>query len=551
MYVAYWYEHYHSGESQQALGKATQSRIALLSLEKGKRQLYKNQLREAKKRMQKAITYSTEDEKIKQEVGKMWKLLTEENSKERQQIFLEEKQRLVGEFANVPVFDGKTAAQAFSLLSKPDNKYDLLARNLVNDIDNFAQSLDKMLDQAFNMLGSKRSVEEYRQLGIQAYAKKKNMDTNDPALAKAMVQDVLLSGSQSFVGLKTKGKNGEEETLSTSLAKLAALAAQLPEVKSSLAKGDNFSYATHGSEEKALSSEDVIKVLAGKVSGSASNINGIVGEIAAEKAEEVVIETIIKELNKINRAFRISGAEVKRVGTDVIAKQGKNNKKTVSKADVLVSISGTGVEVKYGISVKNYKPQKNTGNLSVKLVDGTPFKAVFHEVVREKGAKEYFYNIAAAKTIDNEHSKAVNKKDYKPKNTVSEATLRKQFSTAINNIGHLYFLRAIGGFAKKQEDNILFLNVNGKLISIVDIIEKIYNEQDGFGPQKVSTYVGLNKQRLSRSHFSQLNSWKKGKGKASDSAARERSNEVIEAINTQMANAKMNISLSMVMKAFD
>ena len=523
IYVHYWYDHYHTKKKPNH------------QLLQSKEQIFTNHLASFQDRKRK-MSNNTLSAK---QMDDWFQVLTDDSSGLRKQVFDAEMSN--NSLTSQIITQGKTAGSLRSSATVSPGE-------LASEIENFITKIDQLMSAAYSSLSSDVSFDAFKASVFQEYVDGRGKKSKtESSVKRAIIQDILTSNNTTFnkINLPTTG----DSAMDTSLKKLAALAVALPEVGSSV-MGMKYKTGSGKTEKKGkIETEDqALQIIAGKVSGLFNNIVGIGGEIAWAEAEKAGEKQLEEALRKLNLVIERQGVKVTTVtaGQDRVKKDG--DKKGVSKSDVNVTVTTAGVKINYGVTVKNYKINKGQKKISIKLSDKTNFYTTLNKMFSSPNEKEYLYNLAAGLATSPQDGRGGK----------GHPELNDLFRKAIDTVGYIHFLDALAGTAANNQDNILYMVLNGKIITIEEILKSVKE-----GSSSVSTAVKLSSKspQLNRSVFEKINrnNWVVRKGSLDkgvktrrtykfrdSSAGKNRSEKVVGEIESILQNYKMNITLNMV-----
>lgn len=525
IYVHYWYDHYHTKKKPNH------------QLIQTKEQIFKGHISSFQKRKNKMVISSSGFAAIN--MDDWFKILTDDSSGLRKQVFEAEMEN--NSLSSQVIAQGKTAGA----LGKSGT---VSPGQLASEIEAFISRLDQLMEEAYASLTSGGSFKAFKQSVFSEYASKngKVKNKSESEVKKSIVEDLLVSKNDTFKKIDFSPTG--DKAMDTSLKKLAALSEALPEIA---AQAVGMKYKTGKNKPKKIETEDkALQIIAGKVSGLFNNIVGAGAEIAWEQAEIAGKKEIEQAIEKYNAAIAKAGVSVttSTVGANRIDK-GDGGKK-VSKPDVNVSVNGAGVRIEYGVTVKNYKIKNGQKSVSIKLSDKENFYTTLSKMFKTTEEKEYLYNLAAGLSVSPRDGKGGK----------SHPELEGVFQEVLSTVGLIHFLEALAGTAKNNQDNILYMVLNGKIITIEEILESVCA-----GGSSVSTVIksgsGSGTTRLSRTAFEKINrnNWEIRKGSLDKniktrrtykfrdtSAGKIRSERTVGEIEAILRNYKMNITLNML-----
>lgn len=417
-----------------------------------------------------------------------------------------------------------------------------LVDELANGLDDFITHFENFLDSAYNSLMRGGNFETYAASVINEFINSNGRSN----LSQSELRSQIISGILTHNGLqKLKIPMHQltgQSSLDTALRNLTLLAYALPELKSG-----NTSY-NWSTKRKAGGTTDslgqILSILGGKIDGSFSSVVGIGGEIAALKAEETGAKEILSRMGY--PTIGVSGTVVGGNNITVIkktkqdSKADENQTETIqsrSTSDVNIKVTANGVVIEYGMSVKTYQPSNASGLVgSVKIVDETPFLVAAHKA---NFSDYYLVNLAAA------HGSGG--RDFSIKN----GDLENSWNQLVEQVTLQNFLDFVAGSIADNQDNVLFLVINGQAFSISYILSQLMSNNLSL----TSSLKKENNYQLNRDSLMKLNKWKyikgsKSRGKSgwSKDAAYERSSEGWSGVIGALQTAKLTVDLNFLTK---
>lgn len=435
---------------------------------------------------------------------------------------------------------------------------------LAERISTFCKELENRTNEMIAKLSD--NVEAYKQAVIREYAETRGVSVGSGNFARRVIQDFLAHEGLKKLGLGT-AISGEADSKVNSCARACVLLAEaLPSYGSggSLSMG-SMKYSTGKSIRDAKSKggsgtkvsgsgSETLAIILGKLSGLWSNVVGSGAEIAAKKAEEVLLGKLVKEEEKVQQAFRNSGSAGKEISVSVRTSGGNMVQKTdeikgVSKPDVVISVSDGSVSIDYGASVKQYTPDPSDNSITITAVSETSFMKALTRYYPAARNTEYVLNLAGA------HGGLglKGKKGTGQAQSYSEAGLNERWRDLVDSVTVRNFLDFVAGLGQTHGDNVLYLISNGQIYSIGDILDYVGNNPDMLHGR---INQGDTKKILYRGSLSKMNKWVYGKGQEQGGARKKlsgksrelalvRSNEAYDAIYGALNSAKLTASLKM------
>lgn len=397
---------------------------------------------------------------------------------------------------------------------------------LAEQFQNFAQGLNEVIDEIFkSFFGNGKTRDEFmNELIRQIFHKDYNALSGEEA---TRIHNELLSCFLTHEGFAKLKLNRDElfngslmvnnPAMQTSFLNLLGMAVALKDAGVGLtnrkfSKGDS---KAKGGVKKgtAKTRSEVLGILIGKGQGHINNINGGGGEIAANTAVLNLVEDFLQQESRMLQNLnldQILGDSVEvntRItgGTVVEAKNSKNKiQKTVSKPDVLITITTDKVVINCGINVKQYKMSADKGKIStVNLTSATSFREALYRSQISSAEIGYIYNLLvghAGKGIRNKSNQVANKDLNEQWNNIKDAVIQREF------------VNALMGFDNEAGSYALVLSVNGHLYSIPQLVDKIAANNIGGSIRAKSSKHASGWRALSRAGFVKDNKWLNLKG---------------------------------------
>lgn len=425
-------------------------------------------------------------------------------------------------------------------------KANMLAQQLASEIDLFVDKLDEVIAQIYHSIGGK-NLEEYKNQVIMDYASKTHTQPDSSNFRQSIITNFMHSGALQKLKMTTSSGTGAQSTLETTLRHLVLLAKGLPEYGSDGGKilgGKHYSTGNRGAHRTSTGAES-LGVIAGKVQGLFSNVVGSGGEIAWAAAEEEGDKQVIQRLRQLDK--NINASVHATVVGDTTVRNTKNEAR-VSKGDVHVKISGKGVNIEYGVSVKTYRFDPSANTQTVDIVGGTNFLTAAYKLLGGGTNKEYLFNLAAG----------LSGGSAKEKNIINAGTLNNQWDELVETVVLFNFLDFLAGTATQNSNNILYLVFNGKIVTVDEILLSIINKQTKIKHRLYSESTGKD---LHRSKFVSINrdAWVGDRGGKSGTYLQGhslgerakgqgviRSRNVASQLHAAFIDAKLNVSLNML-----
>lgn len=390
-------------------------------------------------------------------------------------------------------------------------------RDLVNDVSNFQQGLEALLQEIASGLGDRQYQDLVDAVLLEAAGGDKSAATGSKAKAKILAQIYDRNGQF----LSADPSSGAK--LSKSMKKLIALSYALSD-----ADGGSVTSVRRVSESK------VIQTMANKVTGWLNHAAGVMEEIA-------VAACMTEGQDKLNKAFGTANKSIKGTagGTALVdvkidpaleAAQKyagiSENTLRVQKEDVSLSITPGLAEFHMGFSVKKYTVKGKNKGVHISLNSQTPFLTAlsYGGLIQNTAFMGAMMHAAASRPGKGKEG-----------SSVSEGSIQKEWEAARNIASLSAFLHNLAGSGAAQ-DNVMFLILNRQIYSVPDLIKMVMRN-----PSLVSSSTA----GLGRSGFMNLNTKRNIKGLTTRQNALERSNEVQKQIIGRWQDTKVNAGLKM------
>lgn len=520
MYVHYWYVDY-----QKRGGNVAQQSISA-----AKGQILQNHVNSFSQRKQ--AMFAGSGASVINRMDEIIDILTDDKDGKRKQIF---DANLVNP-GQKEFLHGQRIGQYANSMKKAN----MQAQQLASEIDLFTNKLNEVIAQIYYSIGGK-NLEQYKNQVIQNYAERARIAEGSSKFCQSIINNFITHEGLKKLKMTSSSGTESQATLETTLRHLVLLAQGLPEYGSQGGQslGGKY-YSTKGGSHRSSTGAETLGVIAAKVQGLFSNVVGSGGEIAWALAEEKGDQEVIKRLNQLDKNINAS-THVTVVGDTIV--KNTNNETRVSKGDVSVKVSGNGVNIEYGVSVKNYRFNPNASTQTVEIVGGTDFLTAAYKLLKSGTSKEYLFNLAAGLPGGN-----------KEVGSIDATTLNSQWNDLVETVVLFNFLDFLAGTATQNSDNVLYLVFNGKIITVDEILLKVMSNQ----AKIKSSLVNENGKSLRRSSFVSINrgSWIGDKGNSGTynqtSAKKDlesgalRSKRVESALYAALKQAKLNVSLNML-----
>lgn len=435
---------------------------------------------------------------------------------------------------------------------------------LAERISDFCKELENKTNEMISKLNE--NVEAYKKTVVREYAETRGVSVGSGNFARKVIQDFLMHNGLKKLGLGTAISGEADSKINTCARACVLLAEALPSygnggaltmgaMKYSTGKSVRDARKKGGSGTKISNSgSHTLAIILGKLTGLWNNVVGSGAEIATKKAEEVLINKIVKEEEKVQQAFRSSGSAGKEISVSVRVSGGDMIQKTeetkgVSKPDVTISVSDGSVSIDYGASVKQYTPNPSDNSITITPVSETPFMKALTRYYPAARNTEYVLNLAGA------HGGLglKGKRGTGQAQSYSEEGLNERWRELVDAVTVRNFLDFIAGLGQAHGDNVLYLVSNGQVYSIADILDYVGNN-----PEMLHGRInqGNTSRILYRGALAKMNKWVYGAGHEKGGAKKKltnksrelaliRSNEAYDAIHGALENTKLIASLKM------
>lgn len=466
MYIHYWYVDY-----QERGGGGVQS-----SLTATKGQILQNHIDRFAKR--KNAMFAGNGSVVMNHMDEIIDVLTDDKNRRRKQIF---DANLVNP-GQKEFLHGQRVGQYANSMKKAN----MMAQQLASEIDLFTNKLDEVIAQIYHSIGG-QSLEEYKNQVIIDYASKTHTTPGSSNFRQSIINNFITHKGLKKLKMTASSGTGVQNTLETALRHLVLLAEGLPEYGSGGRSLGGKYYSTESGSHRTSTGAETLGVIASKVQGLFNNVVGSGAEIAWAMAEEEGDKKVIEKLHQLDK--RINASVHATVVGDTTVKN-TENKTQVSKGDVSVKISGQGVNIEYGVSVKTYRFDPAANAQSIEIVGGTNFLTAAYKLLGSGTEKEYLFNLAAGLPGGSKNK------------TVSAATLNSQWNELVETVVLFNFLDFLAGTATQNSNNVLYLVFNGKIVTVDEILSTVVGGQTKITSRLWSETTGKN---LRRSSFVSIN----------------------------------------------
>lgn len=521
MYIHYWYADY-----QQRSGSVSK----MESLTVTKEQIMENHIQQFALRKNKMFAGS--GSRTINQMDKIIEVLTTDKNNTRKEIFEANIVRPGQESFMHGLRVGQYSNQVKNLVA---------ANDLAEEIVNFKTQLNNVIEKIYRSIGGE-ALSAYKERVLDDYANRSGIDRNTSNFNNSVIDNFLKHEGLVKMGLtaSTGHTKQSEVTLETCLRNLVLLAETLPENIGSR----QYSTGKDKNLRPTADGVDTLSVIAKKVQGLFSNIVGTGGEIAWKTAEQQGWKETVEELRKMDKRLNFRRMEVRTSGGDRI--KNEKNETRVSKGDVHVHITGKNVNIEYGISVKNYRFNPSAASQTVTIMDKTPFRVAAYKMLSSGSEKEYMYNLAAGLEGERNGTK------------VTAKSLEAEWNSLVERVCWFNFLDFLAGTAEQNSNNVLYLVLNGKILTVDKILLEV-KAKDNLIKGRLTDETGV---KLQRSYFKGINkrAWvgggrsKKAIAAATDKGViddrqkkgRERSQNVAQELYKALYDAKLTVDLNLL-----
>lgn len=437
------------------------------------------------------------------------------------------------------------------------------AEQIAETVSSFLNNFNKVIDLICEEIGVK-GLDSFKSAVIKEYCAVKGVKPGSKNFANKVIQDVLTHDGMKRLKLTTGvssslNSSDEESAVLDSCLRSCLLAAEaLKDFGSggqqAATSFGNKKYSTgtsNGRSHYTGGSAGTLQVLVGKLQGLFSNIVGVGGELAFKKASQVGWEKLVDEVRANQKAWESShsgfarfaggvvSCDVKVTSTDIV-KDEEKDERSVSKPDVVVTVTDNKVTITYGASVKRYRANRDGVVQSVSLVSGSTsfLEALERYCGNSKSTLNYVYNVAGGR----EGKSARSDKNIRAKRgSVSLSELVERWNEIRDCVVMSNFLHYVSGLENASS---LFLVVNKQIYPIQDLLSKMSSDN-----VKASLWTKENgatrRKVFSRKQMYSTNSWIGGKARThhdNDKAAM-RSAAARNDIHSLLASVKLDVTL--------
>ena len=524
MYIHYWYTDY-----QKRGGGDVQTNLAAV-----KKQILQNHVESFAKR--KNAMFAGNKSMVVNHMDEIIDILTDDKNGKRKTIF-------DANLAN-PGQQEFLHGQRIGQYANSMKKANMLAQQLASEIDLFTNKLDEVIAQIYHSIGGK-NLEEYKNQVIMDYASKTHTRPGSSNFRQSIINNFMTHEGLKKLKMTASSGTGAQSTLETTLRHLVLLAEGLPEYGSMGQSLGGKYYSTRSGSHRTSTGAESLGVIAGKVQGLFSNVVGSGGEIAWAVAEEEGDRKVVEKLRQLDKNINAS-VHATVVGDTTV--KNTENKSQVSKGDVHIKISGKGVNIEYGVSVKNYRFDPTANTQTIDIVSGTNFLTAAYKLLGGGTNKEYLFNLAAGLPGGSA----------KENNIIDASTLNNQWNELVETVVLFNFLDFLAGTATQNSNNVLYLVFNGKIVTVDEILLNVINKQTKIKHRLYSESTGKS---LQRSNFVSINrnAWVGNRGGKSgtylqghslENRDKEqgavRSRNVASQLHAAFTDAKLTVSLNML-----
>ena len=453
---------------------------------------------------------------------------------------------------NIPQESWKKKAATITTMAQADK---IIAENsnaIQEAIDVFQQSLNDALDKMYKAIIKQGAVSDLISERIKG----------EMAGNKNLSEDMIIE--KFFTDYLAKRKNGAYylgKDANASMKELLATCSVIAEGIKVLGSKENASIASVKTGTQSLTDTtlpDCFVIIGGKLDGLMRNIKGLAGEMAVAEAFKKGDKDLKEALQKFERANlkKFLGGKTFNVKTSVMgeetvdAKWGNTKGNVRAKSDVNIIITGNGITVQFGASVKSYTIKgSEAAHTNVKLADSTTFDRALHYAAARSGYSyesltQYIYNVGGGKIP------SAGKRDHTESQLTENLKGVKEFVIC----GALLEMLAGTGLKTKnnKSDNVMFFVLNGKIFSIDQILRRVIQNS---GMELAASSFRV--KGLTRSSMKQHNAYIPKDNEnapkvsiglfADEEKAKQRSNKAVSAYK-KILQAKITITMSILNK---
>lgn len=426
---------------------------------------------------------------------------------------------------------------------------------LASDISIFLQELQQRIADMADRLNL--DLDALKSQIIQEYAETKGLRVGSKNFSKSVIQDFITHNGIKKLNLKTS-PGTESATLNSCVRSIILLASALPDYgESGRMSLGSMKYSTSTDSGISGSGNATLGIIAGKLSGLWNNVVGRGGEIAWKKAEEVGLKELSEETKLIEKEIPTNyrgknlSYSVRVSGEDVVSNLQDKTLKSVSKPDVIISITDNNVTIEYGVSVKQYKFNSKSNSKSISIVHGTSFLEALKRYMPSGKDFGYVMNLAGGHPGQGGSKKKAG--DY------TTALLNTAWNNLVESVVIRNMLDFLVGVVNTGATT-LYIVVNGRIFKIEEILDNLLTSDNGFSARVYQETIRKNGTKgskgLTRASLMKMNKWiwssgnkQKGAQRVNDrrtDLGKERSEQAYSAIYERLAEQKLQVSLNSI-----
>ena len=299
---------------------------------------------------------------------------------EQNAVLSEERASYFKENYNADIASAKSMREAAAIAETLAQEVQLFLEQLQNTIQEIAANLN------LNLEAIKEDI-------VSQYCSARNVMAGSSNFRQKVLQDFLTHEGIKKLGISGGGTG--QKALDSSIRNMILLAEALPEYGTSGGSAlSGMRYSTGATAKKGKSYEvskdgsQTLDIIQRKLQGLLNNVIGTGAEIAWAQAEKIGKREVAGRILTANA--EVSGGSMVTIKNDdqLIEDSQKSTAIRVSKPDVRVTLADKEVVVDYGVSVKQYKFNSQTGVQSVSIVSNTSLLEAL-----EKYGKQNLYSI--------------------------------------------------------------------------------------------------------------------------------------------------------------
>lgn len=396
-----------------------------------------------------------------------------------------------------------------------------LANQLAEECSTFVSSMNGAIDKMMGYLKSNKTVEDYRDEVIGAYAK--NGTINGPIAQKII--DKFLS-KDGLVELKAGEGATAEERLEADIKQCIAIVDAI-EVGGFGDYIDNGSFVGDENSKAPLAAQ-IFRKFAGKIASMRSRAQGLMGEISAATALTTGSRKVFANIEELKEKVEVSATNVSvgqsapnysyggacGIGCDIVVRQdpsmatkklypnGDTVKTRINKRDVEVTLDvkdGNGTaSVTFGANVKNYTIDPSSKTMYYTIFGGgnTSFAEAYRLAFPQDSSFLLLANTGAG------HTYMTKFQDKTTGKTLDAAWSEIVKTTVVSNLAR-YMMGSVN-------ENTLFFVLNRQVYYITDVLrdieEYIKNGEEGYNGVKSFGY-GYKLNGISRDKMLKTSTW--------------------------------------------